>query len=79
MENTETVTITRAEYEQLIATKSEVAYLKFQLDELKRLIFGASSERHITPAADQPTLFEVPAQEKGEAAKEQITCFRKSG
>jgi transposase len=76
MENTATVTISKAEYEYFLGLTSEVAYLKFQLDELKRLIFGASSERHITPAADQPTLFEVPAQEQGEDAKEQITYTR---
>lgn len=47
----------------------ELASVKFQLAELKRLIFGTKSERHITPNPDQKTLFdldpvEAPAPEK---------------
>jgi len=73
MENTEMVTITKAEYEGL---KSEVAYFKFQLAELKRLIFGAKSERYVAPTADQPTLFEVPAEGVVQESKQQITYTR---
>ena len=76
MENTEMVTITKAEYAQLIATKSEVAFLKFQLAELKRMIFGAKSERFIGNGADQPTLFELPTPEAAESPKEEITYTR---
>jgi len=67
------VTITREEYEGL---KSEVAYFKFQLAELKRLIFGAKSERHITEDVDQPTLFDVPQEEIVERLTEEITYTR---
>jgi transposase len=73
MESTEMVTITKAEYDGL---KSEVTYLKFQLAELKRLIFGAKSERFVSPDANQPTLFEVPTAEAAEPTKETITYTR---
>ena len=76
MESTEQITISKAEYEQLIATKSEVAYLKFQLAELKRMIFGAKSERFVAAGPDQPTLFELPDQEAVESPKEEITYTR---
>ena len=76
MENAEIVTITKAEYEQLIATQSEVAYLKFQIAELKRLIFGAKSERFVTTDVIQPSLFELPQEEALENPKEEITYTR---
>ena len=76
MDSTEIVTITKAEYEQLLATKSEVAYLKFQLAELKRMIFGAKSERYVTPGVDQPTLFNLPEEQAIEQPKEEITYTR---
>lgn len=67
------VTITKAEYEGL---KSELAYFKFQLSELKRMIFGAKSERFVTSDPNQPTLFELPADEAVESPKEEITYTR---
>ncbi len=76
MENAKIVTITKAEYEQLIATQSEVAYLKFQIAELKRLIFGAKSERFVTTDVIQPSLFELPQEEALENPKEEITYTR---
>ncbi len=76
MESTDTVTITKAEYEQLIATKSEVAYLKFQLAELKRMIFGAKSERFVAQNPDQATLFDLPAGQPQEKPTEEITYTR---
>ena len=77
MESTETVTISKAEYEQLLATKSEVAYLKFQLAELKRLIFGAKSERCIVPNPEQTTLFDIAADQPVAPPTEEITYTRK--
>ena len=76
MENTEMVTISKAEYQTLIGLKSEVAFLKFQLAELKRLIFGAKSERNIAQRTDQPTLFELPQEEVAEKPTEEITYTR---
>ena len=76
MENTEMVTISKAEYQTLIGLKSEVAFLKFQLAELKRLIFGAKSERNIAQRTDQPTLFELPQEEVVEKPTEEITYTR---
>jgi transposase len=43
-ENTETVTISRGEYDAL---QSEIFYLKHELEKLKRMIFGQKSERYI--------------------------------
>jgi transposase len=72
----ETVTITRAEYEQLLAAKSQVAYLSHQLAELKRLIFGAKSERFIASHPDQATLFDLPAETLQQMPTEEITYTR---
>lgn len=53
-ENTEFITISKSEYESLKAhvgkeseLQAEVLYLKHELDKLKRMIFGANSERFI--------------------------------
>lgn len=76
MESNETITISKAEYEQLIAARAEVASLKFQLAELKRMIFGAKSERFIGATNDQPTLFEIPATQTINQPKEEISYTR---
>ena len=73
MASTEMITITREEYEGL---KSQVAYFQHQLAELKRLIFGAKSERFITPYPDQATLFELPEEESEQNHTEEITYTR---
>ena len=67
------ITISKQEFESL---KSENAWLKHQLAELKRLIYGAKSERYVAPDPDQPTLFELPAEEAIEKPKEEITYTR---
>jgi transposase len=77
MESAETVTITKAEYEQLLAVKSQVAYLQFQLSELKRIIFGAKSERVIAPNPEQTSLFDLPQEQPAETPTEQITYTRR--
>ena len=77
METAETITISKTEYDQLIATKSEVAYLKHQLAELKRLIYGAKSERFITPNPEQTTLFDLPQEQPVETPTEHITYTRR--
>ena len=58
---------------------SKVAALTFELDNLKRAVFGSSSERHIggTPDASQPSLFpEESSTDKEPPVTEQITYER---
>lgn len=76
MTSTEMITITKQEYEELKGLKSEVVWLKHQLAELKRLIFGVKSERYIAPIPNQPTLFELPEAEVVEKEQEEITYTR---
>ena len=73
MASTETITISKQEFEAL---KSENAWLKHQLAELKRLIYGAKSERFITVNPDQATLFDLPAEQPSETPTEEITYTR---
>lgn len=73
MASTETITITKAEYEGL---KSEITLLKYQLAELKRLIFGAKSERFLAPIPWQLNLFELPEELPAEKHQEEITYTR---
>lgn len=76
METAGTVTITKSEYEQLLATQSQVAMLQHQLAELKRLIYGAKSERFVAANPDQATLFDLPAEQPADTPTEQITYTR---
>jgi transposase len=73
MESAELITISKQEFEAL---KSENAWLKHQLAELKRLIYGAKSERFIASNPNQATLFELPAEQPSETPTEQITYTR---
>jgi len=73
MASTETVTISKAEYDSMLG---QIALLKHQYAELQRLIFGAKSERFIAPIPNQPTLFELPETENVEKPKEEITYTR---
>jgi transposase len=74
------VTLSKNEYESLILAKGElevkVSYLEQQLAELKRLIFGTKSERHVPSDINQPTLFELPQQEAVEPVTQEITYQR---
>ena len=52
----ETITISKAEYQQFLEQKStlqeqqsQIEWLKHQLAELQRLIYGSKRERFITP------------------------------
>ena len=76
MASTETVTITKAEYEEFLAQKNLLAMLQHELAQLKRMIFGSKSERHIPADSSQPTLFELPALEVPEPVKEHISYTR---
>lgn len=73
MASTETVTISKQEYQEL---KAQVAFLKHQLAELKRLIYGAKSERFIAENPEQTTLFDLPAEQPADTPTEQITYTR---
>ncbi len=83
MAGTETITISKAEYEELKSfkaevesSKSEIALLKYQLAELRRLIFGAKSERFLAPVPGQLNLFELPAELSINKPQEEITYTR---
>ncbi len=78
MASGETVIISKAEYESLLAYKDEVSYLSHQLAELKRLIFGSKRERFISNVdPQQGSLFELPEAEQAERTEEEITYKRK--
>ena len=66
MASEEMITITKAEYDRLLAQQTEIDYLKHQLAELKRLIFGTKSERFISPDPHQGSLFDLPVAESTE-------------
>lgn len=68
--------ISEAEYEELKSFKAEVALLKYQLAELKRLIFGAKSERFISQIPGQLNLFDIPSELPLEKPQEEITYTR---
>jgi transposase len=76
MKNEEMVTITKQEYQELLAQKATIELLKHQLAELQRIIFGAKSERYIPSPANQTTLFELPEQEVAEMKTEEISYTR---
>jgi transposase len=69
MTSGETITISKAEYQQLLEQKStflqqqsEIEWLKHQLAELQRLIYGSKRERFLTPDPLQSMLFDLPEQ-----------------
>jgi len=76
MESTETIIITKAEYLEFLDFKAQVSVLKYELAELRRMIFGVKSERFVAPVPNQPTLFELPEAEVIEKPKEEITYTR---
>jgi transposase len=76
MASTETVTISKAEYLEFIEAKQTVLILQHELAQLKRMIFGSKSERHIPSDPNQPTLFDLPASEEPQVQKEQISYTR---
>lgn len=76
MTSQETITISKAEYQQFLDQKSEIEWLKHQLDELKRLIYGSKRERFIGTDPLQSSLFELPVPEATEKKQEEITYTR---
>ena len=65
--------------EQAIKDEEEIKYLKFQLDQMKRMIFGAKRERFISNAVlGQMTLpFDIPEEPITEHSVEKIEYTRK--
>jgi transposase len=76
MASEEIITISKAEYRELLKFKSEVEWLKHQLEQLRRMIFGSKSERFIAPDPLQGSLFDLPAIEAPEKQQEEITYTR---
>ncbi len=76
MASEEMITITKAEYDRLLAQQTEIDYLNHQLAELKRLIFGTKSERFISPDPHQGSLFDLPVAESTEKEQEDISYTR---
>ena len=72
----ETITISKAEYQELLDFKAEVGLLKHQLAELRRMLFGQKRERFISPDPAQGVLFDLPVQETPEKQVEEITYTR---
>lgn len=75
MDTEDTVTIPRKEYEDL---KSTIALLKYQLADVKRLIFGQKTERHVPERDPHQEVLDIglPLQEE-EVQKESVTYTRK--
>jgi transposase len=79
----ETITISKAEYERFLtldaltaSLQSEVEYLKHQLSELRRMIYGSKRERFVPDGPGQGVLFDLEQQEVKPAEKEEITYSR---
>jgi len=70
-EGKDTITISLEEYNKFLAMASEIEYLKHQLSELKRMIFGAKSERFVAADVNQPTLFDLPEEQTKQQAKQE--------
>lgn len=62
--------------EEITFLRQENAYLKEELAQLKRLIFGSKKERFIASDSAQQVLFDQPGDEVAEVEKEQITYSR---
>ena len=83
MTSTEMIQISQADYQALLASKSDYEKLqrdyesvRFELDQLKRMIFGSKSERFKSAIDPQQlALFDIPAEDV-EPKKEQITYTR---
>jgi transposase len=79
----EMITISKAEYQELISFKTEVdkfkskvEWLEHQLAQLQRMIFGAKSERFVAPDPLQGSLFDFPEAQVPEKPLEEISYTR---
>ncbi|MDH5400440.1 MAG: IS66 family transposase [Cyclobacteriaceae bacterium] len=74
----ETVIITKKEWEKALAQEREIAYLKHELAQLKRLLYGSKKERFINPDQSQMSLDLAGVEEKTPAEEtQQINYERK--
>jgi transposase len=69
----EQIILSKDEYEKLL---SENEYLKQQLSELKRLIFGSKSERFVSSDDNQLSLFDLPKENSTEKETQEISYTR---
>jgi len=76
MANEGSITITKEEYENFLSQSSRISILEHQLAELRRMIFGAKSERFIATDINQMSLFDLPEQQIKSPEEEQITYTR---
>ena len=77
MASEDTITISKAEYDQFLSLKSKISVLEHQLAELQRLIFGSKRERFISVIQEGTgSLFDVPAIESEKETIEEITYTR---
>lgn len=76
MVNGETVTISKAEYQRFLNFESEIALLKHELAELRRMLFGQKRERFVAPDPAQGALFDFQEEEVPEKETEKITYER---
>lgn len=76
MANSENITISKAEYQELLKKVSEVELLRQQLADLQRMIFGHKRERFVLPDPNQGVLFDFPAEEVQEKQTQEITYTR---
>lgn len=77
MASEDTITITRKQYDKFLAQGSEIESLKHELAELRRMIFGAKSERFVPIDPLQGRLFELEEQSLPEQPGQEITYKRK--
>lgn len=73
MESTETITISKSEYESM---KWQISDLARQLAHLKRIIYGAKSEKFIPSDPAQGSLFEVEPVAVEEKTRQQVSYTR---
>jgi len=76
MEDKNTITITRKQYDNLLSQGVEMEHLKFQLAELKRMIFGAKRERFVPTDINQGSLFDLPVPEVELESNQEINYTR---
>ena len=76
MADSDNITISKAEYQELLSFKSKAEWLQFQLTQLQRMLFGQKRERFVSPDPDQGVLFDLPAEETPVKETEEISYTR---